>query len=159
MPPLFPAPYTRHQVVSAAAVSPRGGMSSFFSSHERNGDWTMPRLFRIACVMGSVEVDLREARIPEGTSEIEVFAMMGSVEICVPSGVRVEMMADTFAGSIELVADPTIDPDPGAPIITITGSLYLASLEVFQRLAGEEPRDAKKRIKAARAQASRAIGR
>ena len=86
MTPPLPAPFSRHQVVPAHQVRERSGLTAFASSHERRGDWELPRQLRIACVLGSVNADLREARIPEGVSEIELYALMGSVELIVRRG-------------------------------------------------------------------------
>lgn len=158
MTPPLPAPFSRHQVVPAHQVRDRAGLAAFASSHERKGDWELPRQLRIACVFGSVKADLREARIPEGGSEIELYVLMGSVELIVPPGVRVEVSVDSFAGSVEYHPDPTISADPGAPVIRLVGDAYFASVEVMVRLPGESGREAKRRIRAASTSTSRLIG-
>ncbi|MGQ0646490.1 MAG: LiaF domain-containing protein [Gemmatimonadaceae bacterium] len=146
----LPAHTDRHTVVPAHQVKERAGILAVMSGQERRGNWELPRYMRIACVLGSTELDLREARIPEGESVIEVFCLLGSVELMVPSGVFVEMDGDAFAGSFSNSPDQTIEPLPGAPRIRLKGTAYFGSVECEARLAGEGKRAAQRRIKASR---------
>ncbi len=153
-----PPPLDRHRVVPSPQARERGGLASFMSSHERKGDWEMPRHLRIACIMGSAIVDLREARIPEGRSEIDLRVILGSVELLFPPGVRVEMEVDGFASSVEFTPDASVVPDPWAPVIRVVGTVTLGSVEGASRLAGESAREARKRIRAASGRPSRGLG-
>jgi hypothetical protein len=148
-----PVPVDRHSVIPAAEVRERAGILSVFSSQERKGPWTLPRELRVACILGSVELDLREARIPEGHSVIEVFCILGSVELLVPSGIHVEVEGDAFAGGVTFQPDAAVVPPPDAPRITLRGTTWFGSVECEARLAGEGKRAAQKRLKAARSQA------
>lgn len=142
-------PAFRHTIVPASEVRERAGVLSVFSGQSRQGEWTVPRELRIAAVFGSVDLDLREARIAAGETQINIYALFGSVEVLFPPGVRVEVDGDGFAASFQVVPDSTIPLPPDAPTIRITGSAYFASVEGSVRFAGESQRDAKKRIKAA----------
>lgn len=138
----------RHQLVPPATVRERAGLISFMSAQTRRGQWEVPQQMRVACVLGSAELDLREAILSSGVSEIHVVCVLGSVEIFVPPGIRVEMMVDSFVGSAEFMPDPTLPSYSDVPVLRIRGDAHLASVEVFVRYAGETARDAKKRIKA-----------
>jgi hypothetical protein len=140
----------RHTIVPATDVRERAGVLSVFSSQSRSGLWTVPRELRVATVMGSVELDLREARIADGETRIHVFALLGSIELVLPPGVRVEVEGDGLGANFDVVPDPTIQLPPDAPTIRITGSAYFASVECAVRFAGESEREARKRIKASR---------
>ncbi len=146
----LPTSRPRHTVIPAEAVRERAGLLSAFGGTVRKGAWELPRRFRIASICGSVEIDLREAVLAEGTSEIEVFCLFGSVEIVVPSGVEVVVDGDAFAGAFEHEQDPTVVPAPGGPKIHIHGSAYFGAVECETRLAGESEGQAKRRIKLTR---------
>lgn len=136
----------------SASVRERGGVLSFFGAQKREGAWEVPRELRVACCMGSVELDLREAILADGETVIEVIALMGSVEILLPPGVRVDLEGDALGGEYTFTPDPTAAPTPGAPRIVLRGNAILASVEAESRYAGERKRDAQRRVKAARKQ-------
>ncbi|MBL8958566.1 MAG: hypothetical protein JNJ98_01850 [Gemmatimonadetes bacterium] len=140
----------RHTVIPANAVRASAGVLAVMSGVVRKGPWELPRQFRIATVMGSTEIDLREAVLAEGESHIEVFCLFGSVEITVPSGVEVVVDGDAFAGEFSHTPDPSVPIDPGAPRIVIHGSAYFGAVECDARMAGESEGQAKKRIRLAR---------
>jgi hypothetical protein len=147
--PAFPNRFT---VLPSASVRERGGVLSFFGAQKREGAWEVPRELRVACCMGSVELDLREAILADGETVIEVIALMGSVEILLPPGVRVDLEGDTLGGEYTFTPDPTAALIPGAPRIVLRGNAILASVEAESRYAGERKRDAQRRVKAARRQ-------
>jgi hypothetical protein len=100
--------------------------------------------------MGSAVIDLREARIPDGKSVIEIFTIFGSVEVLVPPGVRVESEGDALAGefSVEPSA-PEEGPAMNAPVVRLVGNAYFASVTAEVRYAGETAKGARQRIKRA----------
>lgn len=146
----LPSLRPRHTVIPANAVRASAGVLAVMSGVVRKGPWELPRQLRIATVMGSAEIDLREAVLAEGESHIEVFCLFGSVEIVVPSGVEVIVDGDAFAGGFEFKPDPAVPPEASGPRIVIHGSAYFGAVECEARLAGESEGQAKKRIRLAR---------
>ena len=108
-------------------------MAAFLSHQARKGVWSVPRHFRVACVLGNAELDLREARLATGITEIEVFALFASVEILVPPGVRVEAEGSGLAGTFSFEPDGTVEVPPDAPVIILKGDAYLSSVEAVAR--------------------------
>lgn len=143
----LPVRSIRHVVVPAGQARERSGVTCFMSGQSRKGEWEVPRHLRVACIFGSVELDLREARIPAGETTIEVFVLFGSVEIIFPPGVRVDASGDAFVGSFEFHADPTVPIPADAPVIRLRGDGYFSSVEGYVRYSGESSGDVKRRIK------------
>jgi predicted membrane protein len=79
--------------------------------------------------MGSAEIDLREALIPSGESDLEVICLFGNAQITVPPGVRVTKEGAAFAGSFEITGGAGTLPDT-APLIRIRGTVYFGSVDV-----------------------------
>jgi hypothetical protein len=117
-------------VVSAELIPQHRGAVSFLSHVKRGGDWILPRVFRAVAVMGNVELDLSCVRIGAGTSQIEILAVMGSVTILVPPDLRVECEGDPLVGSFEVKREIASASSPDAPLVRITGTAFMSSVEV-----------------------------
>lgn len=143
-------PQLRHTVVPNESAPDRLGIVAFMGASERKGSWSLPRNLRIVAVMGAAEIDLREARIPEGGCDIEIFCFMAAVELIVPPGVRVESSGSTLGGIVELSMDGASEPREDAPRIRVKGDVFFGSVETVVRYPGESGSAAKKRIRRSR---------
>lgn len=133
--------------VRAEDVPARGLQLSVLSGTERKGAWTPARRFTSIALMGGAGLDLREARLGPGVTEIRVIAIMGGTEIIVPPGLAVQTRGFGFMGGFEGVDQPSADPDPDAPIVIIKGIALMGGVEVAVREPGETARDARRRRK------------
>ena len=133
------APAPQHVLVPAERLAERKGIVSVLGSARRAGSWTLPRSLRVVATLGSAELDLRQATFSEGTTEIEIFALFGSVEIKVPPGVRVECDVDTLAASAESEgAGGGQVAAPDGPLLRVRGTAVFGSVEVMVRAVGED---------------------
>jgi hypothetical protein len=127
-------------LVPAGELPERQGIVSFIGSTQRSGRWRVPRHLRVVAVAGNVELDLREAVLSEGTTHIEIAAFAGNVEITVPPGVRVESAGDAMAGNFMCAAGRWPAPAPGAPVLRLSGTAFLANVEARVREVGRSVR-------------------
>lgn len=129
-------------------VRARGVQIAIMAGSERKGAWTPPRRLTTLAVMGGAGLDLREARLGPGLTEITIVAVMGGVEVVVPPGLAVESHGFAIMGGFEGHDQPSADPDPDAPRVRIRGLAVMGGVEISRRLPGESARDAKRRRKA-----------
>lgn len=118
-----------------------GRILSVMSQTRRRGIWHVPRSLDVWSVMSETNLDLTQAVLSPGVTEIDVHGIMTSVKIVVPPGVRVVMQAGSFMSEI---SDLTDDPPPvgsGAPVVRITGFVLMAELRISVRRR-ELPSDA-----------------
>ena len=54
-------------MIAEALVPGRRGAVAFLSSTNRDGDWILPRSFRVVAFMGNVELDLTNVRYLDST--------------------------------------------------------------------------------------------
>lgn len=123
-------------LVPATELPERQGLVSFIGSTQRSGRWRVPRHLRVVAVAGNVELDLREAVLSEGTTHIEIAAFVGNVEITVPPGVRVESEGDATVGNFMYAAGRWPATAPGAPVLRLSGTAFLANVETRVRELG-----------------------
>jgi hypothetical protein len=119
--------------------APMRRLLSLMSNTERSGRWAMPRQLHVRALMSSILLDLREVPLPPGLYELDLLAVMTSVEILVPPGVIVEDLALGVMANVENRAlDEGYSGD--APRIRITGTVVMANVEVRVADPGAPPR-------------------
>jgi len=130
---------------SAVTASPGGAalpvdvpdhdvLIGILSGHTRRGPWPLPRHLKVLTVMGGVVLDLREAVIAAGVSEIDITAVMAGVEVFVPPGVRIECTGAAFMGAFEVDqrAQSILDASDER-VIRLTGFAFMAGVDAKVR--------------------------
>jgi hypothetical protein len=134
-------------LVPAAEVRPTQTLRGIMSSTERRGPWVVPRHVDVRATMSSMVLDFRDARLPAGAVDVDLRAVMSSVEIIVPPGLAVETEGVAIMGSFEHVDRAPAHPDPEAPLLRVRGRVIMGSVEIKMRLPGESEREAHRRQK------------
>ena len=129
-------------------VRPSSFIGGILGGGSRRGAWYPARVNYALGFMGGFELDLREAALPPGETEIRIFCFWGGGEIIVPPDVRVDVSVAGIMGGIDYnhSIQGTLDPD--APVVRVTGVCLMGGAEVSVRYAGESSGDAKRRRKA-----------
>ena len=126
---------------------------------QRRGAWTVPAALSVRVTMGNAELELRDAIMVPGLTEIRVEVKLGNVEIIVPPGMAVEMNVTSFGGNAmcdrEAIAGTHTSPGTHAPRAThasrlrIVGVVRAGNCEVYTLGRGEDREDvARKRHRA-----------
>ncbi|MBL0173277.1 MAG: DUF1707 and DUF2154 domain-containing protein [Gemmatimonadaceae bacterium] len=118
------------------AVPERGVGAAIMGGFQRGEGWVLPRHFKAVAIMGGIALDLRDARIAPGVSEIEVFTLMGGVEVLVPDGVRVEVVGMAVMGGFDVRSGTSSLDDPQAPLLRISGLAIMGGVEVKRKDKG-----------------------
>ncbi len=82
---------------------------------------------KATAIMGGVELDLRETSI-KGKAVLDVFVLMGGIEVKVPAGVNVVSDAGVILGGVEIKPDTKVGKND--PVLVITGNVALGGVEV-----------------------------
>lgn len=114
-------------------VPDRDVLIGIMSGHTRRGPWSLPRHLKVFTVMGGIVLDLREAFIAPGVSEIEITAVMAGVEVFVPPGVRVECTGSAFMGAFEVDQRAQSIAAGEDRVVRVTGFALMAGVDVKVR--------------------------
>jgi hypothetical protein len=126
--PGYEIPYTR--------------ISAIMSNTRRVGRWAVPRDLRMFAMMTDSRLDLTNAALPVGgVVNIDLTAIMASIKIIVPPGMRVINEMHSFMAEVSSAADELETEGgsvPGTPVIRITGTAFMTEVKVKVRRR-EEP--------------------
>jgi hypothetical protein len=122
--------------VSAAPAefaAERERITAIMSSTKRSGVWRPARRVDLLSIMSESELDLTQALLQPGVTEIRLRALMSQVTVIVPPGVRVVLQPSSIMGS---VSDETMEPPAvgsGAPVVRIMGRIVMTELRAVVR--------------------------
>jgi hypothetical protein len=153
-----PAPKQEFGVTAAAHVKDQAFVVACLGGATRKGRWTPARKNYAIAVMGGTELDFREAIFGPGITELQVFAIMGGVEIIVPPGLTVESHGVAIMGGFDHLADTTQPDSMEGPVLRISGVACMGGVDVTVRHPGETAREARRRRKLERKERRRLGG-
>lgn len=111
------------------------------SETKRTGDWLVEDGHSAFALMGSVVLDLREARFATGEVMINASAIMGEVSILVTASTRVVLEGTGVMGEYrEQRPKVPFDPTQPGPVVRVRGLALMGSVHVQRRPAPGTPR-------------------
>ena len=133
-PGTFPAARIGGEPGAGVSIAILGGV-------DRGGTWVVPPRHSVVAVLGGVHLDLREARFSQREVTIDVFTLMGGVDILVGEDVNVDVSGVGIMGGFDHRASgPGV---PGAPRVRVVGLALMGGVNVRrgQPGPGQDDRD------------------
>jgi hypothetical protein len=119
---------------------------ALFSHIIRKGPWSLPRSSSWRSLFGTIDLDLRQARLASTDSDMHVHNFFGTVTVIVPDGVQVDVQGGGLFAS-QKIENPEHPPVAGAARLTIHCSGPGGTLYVRSRPASSFKDTVKKAIK------------
>jgi hypothetical protein len=91
---------------------------ALFSHLIRQGPWALPARSSWRSIFGTIDLDLRQARLAETDSELRVHNVFGTVTVLVPDGVEVVVQGGGLFAS-QKIESPEHPPVAGGPRLFI----------------------------------------
>jgi len=107
---------------------------SIMTETKRRGVWRLARHIDMWSIMSDTQLDLTEAIFPDGVTEIDVSAVMTSVKVIVPPGVRVVVQTTSVMATVSDESFEPPDVGSGAPVLRLTGFALMSEIKVRVRL-------------------------
>lgn len=107
-----------------------GRIVAIFSETRRAGLWAVPPQLDVTAIMSNLTLDLRSALLSPGVTEVHVKAVMASVQILLPPGVRVIESVRPFMASVTDDSYSVLTQDPSVPVIRLSGNALMAEVKV-----------------------------
>lgn len=105
-------------------------IATIFGGRQRTTEAQSLRTGRALACCGGIDLDLRAATLDPGGAILHVTAVMGGVQVTVPSTWRVEVEPDAIAGGIGVdVAQPE-DRGAGAPTLRVIAVARMGGVAV-----------------------------
>ena len=114
--------------LNTGQVQDTGTMFNVLGGTSRKGVWRPARNTQAVSVLGGIDLDYTEAEMPPGVTDLNVFCILGGVDIKVPPGLNVEVHGLPILGGVDDNTEPTGSPDD--PVLRIRAVTILGGLNV-----------------------------
>jgi len=123
-------PRTAASSVAVDGPEESGRIVAVFSETQRSGLWAVPPQLDVKAIMSALTIDLRSALLSPGVTDVRLKAVMASVHILLPPGVRVVESVRPFMASVANDSYSVISGDPSVPVIRVTGNAVMAEVTI-----------------------------
>jgi hypothetical protein len=110
-----------------------GRIVAILSETQRSGLWAVPPELEVTATMSTLTLDLRSALLSPGVTDLRLRAVMASVQIILPPGVRVVESVRAFMASVTDDSYSVLTADPAVPVIRLSGHAVMAEVKVRTR--------------------------
>ena len=111
-------------------IPPENRIAAWWTTVKREGEWVVPRALKAFACQGTIELDLTNARMGSGISDMELNCFMANIEVTVPADIRVECDGDEMLGHFEVKRGEEPAPSADAPTLRISGTAYVGNVTV-----------------------------
>jgi hypothetical protein len=94
---------------------------AFCSRISRSGPWSLPTRGSYSSIFGTIDLDLRQARLSADVTELDVFNLFGTVTVIVPEGAEVSVDGGGLFAS-QVIDSPQVPRVRDAPKLRIHAS-------------------------------------
>ncbi|MBN2051329.1 MAG: DUF1707 domain-containing protein [Spirochaetales bacterium] len=103
-------------------------MVGILSGTERKGPWLPAKYTNLIAFMGGIDLDFTEAKLAPEVMEINLFCLMGGVDIIVPPGINVDVSCVSIMGGTD--NHTSEERCPGAPTLRIRGIVLMGGVDI-----------------------------
>jgi len=114
-------PVNSPQAGAATNAPPVERHRAVCSRISRSGPWSLPARGSYSSIFGTIDLDLRQARLSADVTEIDVFNLFGTVTVIVPEGVELSVAGGGLFAT-QVIDAPQVPPVRGAPKLRIHAS-------------------------------------
>jgi Domain of unknown function (DUF1707)/Cell wall-active antibiotics response 4TMS YvqF len=126
---------------------PEGRLLAALGETKRTGRWLVPRRLEMRVMLGEVLIDMRDAVLPTGESELAMVGVLGRIRVLVPPGVVVDTDMDAILSTVRNDAERDDAYPFASTVIRLTGSAVMTEVLVRVGPAGETSERAWKQAK------------
>ncbi len=104
---------------------------AIMSEARRSGQWVVPDVYVAVAFMGSVVLDLRQARFSQREVTIHAYTLMGGISVILPEDIEADISGIAFMGGFDQRASGP--GAPGAPRVKVIGFAFMGGVDVRRR--------------------------